>query len=137
MMRKTIEASLVLSLSVVIALLVVVIVIPRHPVLGQRPAVDGSMIRPAVFVEGIHHRPGEAATGQSCPFIFPRTDASECPYLGAIAAGSRCPALSGRLNDSRCPYLSSQPQRPPASVSPDFPKLARFEEQSASNWNPM
>ena len=136
-MRKTIEASLVLSMSIVITLLVVVMVVPRHPVFVQRPAVDGSMIRPAVFVEGIHHRPGEVGNAPSCPFLSPRTDGGECPYLAGIAATSRCPVLSGRLNGSMCPYLSSQPQRPPASVDPDFPKLARFEDRAVSDWNPM
>ena len=137
MMRKTIEASLVLSLSLVITLLIIAMVVPRHPVFGQGPAVGGSLIRTVVFVEGIHHRPGESGAHPSCPFISPGTDGSGCPYLGSMAAGSRCPVLSGRLNGSRCPYLLSQPQRPPASVDRNFPKLARFDDQSASNWNPM
>lgn len=137
MMRKTIEASLVLSLSLVITLLVVAMVVPRHSALGQRPAVDGSMIRPAVFVEGIHHRPGEVGSGPSCPFMSPRTDGRECPYLAAIAAESRCPVLSGRLTGSGCPYLSPQLERPPATADPDFPKLAHFEGRAVSDSNPM
>ena len=90
MMRKTIEASLVLSLSVVIALLVVVIVIPRHPVLGQRPAVDGSMIRPAVFVEGIHHRVKPLPV-RAAPSSSPARMPANVPTWGRLPPGPDAP----------------------------------------------
>jgi hypothetical protein len=103
-MRRFIEASLVLTLSLVITLIVMAVTFPRHALGGGQPALESPRIWPAVFVHGIHDRPG---TDGSTPFLqfADRVPSSRCPYLEALAAASKCPAAPEQRTRFACPYL--------------------------------
>lgn len=100
-MRAFIEASLVSTLSLVITLLILAVIIPRHP-LGGGIALETPALSPAVFVEGTNERPGRIADK-----LHPRTPqplpTDLCPYLAALAAASACPALPEKPSESSCP----------------------------------
>lgn len=124
MLRKAIEASLVLSLATVITLLVLSMILPSHPRFAPDRTIGSSACVSAVFVKGIHARPGAA----DAPGL--------CPYLARPEAASRCPVLSGRVTVSRCPHLSARGHQPPAPVEVGFPKFARVEGLSISDSDP-
>jgi len=103
-MRSTIEATLILALSVVLTLLIMAVIFPRHALGGDAPALQSPTIQPAVFVHGTHVRPGTAD-----PLL--KTGAADqaievgCPYLAAVAAASKCPASPEMSTITACPYL--------------------------------
>ena len=103
-MRRFIEASLVLTLSIVITLIVMAVTFPRHALGGGRPALESPRIWPAVFVHGIQDRPGSDG---GTPFLqfADRAPSSRCPYLEALAAASKCPATPEKHTRFACPYL--------------------------------
>jgi hypothetical protein len=103
-MRKLIEASLVLSLSVVLTLLIMAFIFPRHVLGGGDQMLEPTAIRPAVFVEGTHHRPGWPGS-PSAPKIADQNEGLGCPYLAALEAASRCPVITRSGAKSPCPYL--------------------------------
>jgi len=121
-MRQFIEASLVLTLSIVITLIIMAVIFPRHALGGGQPVLNSPGIWPAVFIYGIHDRPG---TDGSIPFLqfADRIPRSRCPYLEALAAGSRCPATPEPQTRFRCPYLEGlHRQLVEAERVPDAPR---------------
>ena len=124
MLHKAIEASLVLSLATVVTLLVLAMILPSHPRFAPGYTIDSSAYEPAVFVDGIHSRPGAVDTSRLCP------------YLARLQATSRCPVLSGRVTVSRCPHLSQPDHQPPAPADVGFPKLARVDGLPFSDSDP-
>jgi hypothetical protein len=103
-MRKIIEASLVLSFAILLTVVIMAMIIPKHARGGNQPAPESASIWPAVFVSGTHQRPGSAG----CPADPKSADTSAtavCPYLAALAAPSKCPAAPERNSGLTCPYL--------------------------------
>ena len=135
-MVKFLQASLTVLVSIAIAALVTVVVVPDHArgVAADREAV--SDIRHAVLVEHLAPPSGPASTASTCPSLTrpgagspcPYVDgvASQvgrvplgarelkvenppaCPYLSTLAARSGCPALTTRTETSACPFLSGR-----------------------------
>jgi hypothetical protein len=115
-MRSTLEATLILTLSVVLTLLIMAVIFPRHAFGGGAPALQSPSIQPAVFVHGIHDRPGTAESPLK-PGAAGQTIETACPYLAALAAASQCPASPEMSTTSACPYLLERQHRqlePPA-----------------------
>jgi len=69
-MRKTIEASLVLSLSIVITLLVTAAITPTHPRLGGSRTIGPSAVQPAVFINDLRDQLGTADANSACPYLL-------------------------------------------------------------------
>jgi len=69
-MRKTIEASLVLSLSIVITLLVMATITPTHPRMGGSRTIEPSAVQPAVFINDLHYQLGTADANSACPYLL-------------------------------------------------------------------
>jgi len=113
-MVKTLQTSLTVVVSMVIATVVAVTVFPVHARGGaaDRAAVPG--IRHAVLVEYSGAPSHDAAAAPTCPALTPADFATSCPYLSSQAARSRCPALSPRPEGTSCPFLSGE-VRPEAS----------------------
>ena len=103
-MRAVIEATLVLTLSLVVTLLILAAIFARHPLGAIDTVLDDPDISPAVFVRGEHDRPGKSGDQR-------RTDtgaaesAEACPYLAALAAATECPAAPESSPSDACPYL--------------------------------
>jgi hypothetical protein len=116
-MRAFIEASLVLMISIVLTLLIMAVIFPRHALGGGKPAVDFPRIWPAVFIYGIHDRPGTGG-GPLAPRFADRTESTGCPYLAALAAASMCPAAPQRDAGMTCPYLMKLRQQALEAKSP-------------------
>jgi len=116
-MRAFIEASLVLMVSIVLTLLIMAAIFPRHALGGSEPAVDSPRIWPAVFIYGVHDRPGTAG-GRLAPRFAGQTESHGCPYLAALAAASACPATPKRAAVPACPYLMMLQQRALEATSP-------------------
>jgi len=115
-MRSTLEATLILTLSVVLPLLIMAIIFPSHALGGGAPALHSPSIQPAVFVHGIHDRPGTAES-PSNPGAAGQAAVTACPYLAALAAASHCPASPEMSTTTACPYLLKRQHRqlePPA-----------------------
>lgn len=106
-MRSAIEATLVLSLSIVLTVLIVAFIFPRHALGSADPVLTPPTIQAAVFVHGTHDRPGSLDL-RSAPQNFDPAQVAGCPYLAALAAASRCPVMSGDEAVSACPYLGRQ-----------------------------
>lgn len=120
-MRQALEAMLILTISVVLTLLIMAAVFPRHVLGGAASTAPSPDIEPAVFVFGVHDEPG-AAVSPTVPGTVQRSRDAECPYLAAVAAASGCPALSGEHIRSACPYLDRRQQRDLASENPVKPR---------------
>jgi hypothetical protein len=103
-MRKILEASLILSLSIVFTTLIMVVAFPEHARGGAEPTPEGPAIAPAVFIDGTHHRPGMHGATKA-PTLAGQAESTGCPYLAALAAASRCPATRRSNATSICPYL--------------------------------
>lgn len=106
-MRSAIEATLISGLSIVLTVLIVAVIFPRHALGSADPVLTPPSVEAAVFVHGVHDRPGSVDL-RSAPQGFDRTQAVGCPYLAAQAAASRCPVVSGGDIVSACPYLRQQ-----------------------------
>ena len=109
-MRSTIEAALILTLSVVVTLLIMAVIFPRHALGGGTPALQSPSIQPAIYVYGTHERPG---TVQSPSIPGAQDHATEivCPYLAALAAASKCPAAPEKGVTTSCPFLMKKHQQ--------------------------
>ena len=103
-MRTIFEAALILTLSVVLTLLIMAAIFPRHALGGGAPALDSPTIQPAVFVYGTHERPGTAAS-PLIPGAADQASVPACPYLAALAAASKCPAAPEMSTTPACPFL--------------------------------
>ena len=103
-MRSFVEASLVVFFSLVVTVLILAVIIPRHPLVDGNLAVEPPAMSPAVFVEGTHERPGRTGNGLH-PRITQEQQTVLCPYLIALAAASACPAAPERPSESPCPFL--------------------------------
>jgi len=115
-MRSTLEATLILTLSVVLTLLIMAIIFPSHALGGGAPALHSPSIQPAVFVHGIHDRPGTMESPLK-PGAAGQTIETTCPYLAALAAATQCPASPEMSTTTACPYLLKRQHRqlePPA-----------------------
>ena len=93
-MRSALEATLIMSLSIFLTLLVMAVVFPVHALGAGEQGLDAPAIQPAVFVHGEHDRPGPAGS-TSAQQLDGRNQKAVCPYLAALAAASGCPALEG------------------------------------------
>lgn len=116
-MRSALEATLILSLSIFVTLLVMAVVFPIHALGGGEQGLDAPAIQPAVFVHGVHDRPGSAGS-TSAPQLDGRNQKTVCPYLAALAAASGCPALEGTDAGSACPYLERRHRESPGTIEP-------------------
>ena len=90
-MRAVIEATLVLTLSLVVTLLILAAIFARHPLGAIDTVLDDPDISPAVFVRGEHDRP-EKSGDQRRTETGAAEKAEECPYLAALPAATACPA---------------------------------------------
>jgi len=109
-MRSTIEATLILTLSAALTLLIMAVIFPRHALGGGAPALDAPSIQPAVFVHGTHERPG-TATSPLKPRVADQAAVTACPYLAALAAASKCPASPEMSTTTACPFLLERQHR--------------------------
>lgn len=103
-MKKFLQSSLVLSVSLVTTLVVLALVLPMHPRLGTAAESPSSAVVPALFIPGLHASPGvlgPADSGESAAPL-PRTG---CPYLDSKAAAGGCPEFPGVSGEKACPYL--------------------------------
>jgi hypothetical protein len=103
-MRKFIEASLVLVFAMMLTLVIMAVIFPRHVLGGGRPTHQNSKTLPAVFVYGTHEQPGSNGSSMDTR-IADQRDSTGCPYLAALAAASKCPATPRRNAGSVCPYM--------------------------------
>jgi hypothetical protein len=104
-MRNRIEIWLMLSLSLVVALVAAAMIFPGHPRLEDPAATAEVEATPAVFAHGVHAAPGvlQSPAAQHSE----RGDASsECPYLSMLNASSACPKLERSDSAEACPYLA-------------------------------
>ena len=108
-MRSTIEATLILTLSVFLTLFLTWLIFPSHALGGGAPAFQTSPIEPAVFVYGTHDVPG-AKQPPSAPGASDRTTADECPYLASRATTETCPAMPEQGATTACPFLLKKQQ---------------------------
>ena len=106
-MRSAIEATLISGISIVLTVLIVAVILPRHALGSADPVLTLPTIQAAVFVDGLHERPG-SVDRRSAPQGFDRAQVVGCPYLAAQAAASRCPVVTGSEVVSACPYLRQQ-----------------------------
>ena len=103
-MKKFLQPSLVLSVSLVTTLVVLALVFPVHPRLGTAAERTPTTVVPALFIPGLHASPGgsgPAVSGESAAPL-PRTG---CPYLDSKAAAAGCPEFPGVSGETACPYL--------------------------------
>ena len=103
-MKKFLQASLVLSVSLVTTLVVLALVLPVHPRLGTAAENPPTAVVPALFIPGLHASPdgpGPIDSGESAAPL-PRTG---CPYLDSRASARGCPELPGASAEKACPYL--------------------------------
>ena len=103
-MKKLVEASLILSLSIVCTVLVMSLVLPNHPLAADTPA-GASGVQPAVFIDGMDTRVVPASGQERCPDMGDASASSVCPYLREVAASTACPFLAQRTDDERCPVM--------------------------------
>jgi hypothetical protein len=113
-MKRLIEASLIVSLSIVCTALVLSLVLPNHPLAAQTPAAAQS-VQLAVFIDGMDTRVVPVSGQDRCPFMGDAAASSNCPYLREVAASKACPFLAQRTFDERCPVIGGQGPSP----SPD------------------
>jgi hypothetical protein len=135
-MAKYLQASLILLVSIAIAALIVVAVLPAHARGDATEQAKVPGITPAVLVEHLEYSQDKTAqtcpaleqpaSGTSCPYLAgmaskdgrhpqstPKADRvaeSACPYLSSLAASSGCPALPTQSEGTGCPYLSGKDQ---------------------------
>jgi hypothetical protein len=83
-----------ISLSVMVALVAAVMILPGHPRLEEPAATAEVDATPAVFARGA--------------LAEPRRASSECPYLLSRAASSACPGLERTDSPEACPYLAEK-----------------------------
>lgn len=103
-MKKFLQPSLVLSVSLVTTVVVLALVLPVHPRLGTAAENPSTAVVPALFIPGLHASPGGSGTvdsGESAAPI-PRTG---CPYLDSKASAGGCPEFPGSSGEKACPYL--------------------------------
>jgi hypothetical protein len=103
-MMKFLQASLVLSVSLVTTLVVLALILPVHPRLGTAAESSPAAVVPALFIPGLHASPGGPGTvdsGESTAPV-PRTG---CPYLDSKASAGGCPEFPGSSGEKACPYL--------------------------------
>ena len=103
-MRPFIEAALVLIVAIALTLAIMAVIFPRHALGGLHQAVEPPTIRPAVFIDGTHDRPGTDGVARD-PEFAGQGESGECPYLAALAVASKCPAAPERGTGRTCPYL--------------------------------
>jgi hypothetical protein len=120
-MRQALEATLILTISAVLTLLIMAVVFPRHVLGGAASMNPSADIQPAVFVFGVHDEPGTAVS-PTVPGTIHRSRGAGCPYLAALAAASGCPAFSGDDVRSACPYLERQHEPEPTTEEPVNPR---------------
>ncbi len=109
-MRRFFEASLVLTISVVVTVAIMVVIFPTHA-RGGEAGLEVPTIAPAVLIYGSHDRPNNGGAVLA-PSLSDRSEMAACPYLAARAAATKCPAAPRRNVESMCPYLSRQHQSP-------------------------
>jgi len=120
-MRQALEATLILTISAVLTLLIMIAAFPRHVLGGAASTAPSPDIEPAVFVFGVHDEPGNAVS-PTVPGTVQRSQDAGCPYLAALAAASGCPAFSDEDVRSACPYLDRPQQRDLASENSMRPR---------------
>jgi hypothetical protein len=123
-MAKLIEASLTLTLSIVITLIIMAVIFPHHLRGGAMPEAELTDVVPAVFVYGTHERPGTVAQPDT-PDLSNLARSSGCPYLAALAAASSCPAFPNRAAEPVCPFVRErlrQLRDAETAPSPEFGK---------------
>ena len=115
-MKKFLQSSLVLSVSLVTTLVVLALVLPVHPRLGTAAENPPTAVVPALFIPGLHASPGgfgPAGSWESaaplprtgCPYLDSKAAAGGCPYLDSRASAGSCPESPGVSGDKACPYL--------------------------------
>jgi hypothetical protein len=112
-MRQTLQATVTLSVSIVVTFAVLAVILPDHPASRGEDRVTVPSVRLAVLSDDVASRVVVAGQAVACPFLTARATAAACPGL-AEAAPSACPFLAGRVTSGACPYLGSsgdaQPQ---------------------------
>jgi hypothetical protein len=103
-MRALIDATLLLSLSIALTLLILIVIFPRHALGGGGPELQSTAVQPAVLNDGNHNRPG-LTDDSTNPGLAEGERRGHCPYLAALAAPTACPARPGSRTTSPCPYL--------------------------------
>ncbi len=123
-MRSTIEATLILTLSVVLTLLIMAVIFPRHALGGGASDHQKSSIEPAIFVYGTHAVPG---TNQSptAPGAEDRTTESECPFLADRAKTQKCPVNPKPGAATACPFLLEKGQKKLEAETPPVRNLGQ------------
>jgi hypothetical protein len=107
-MRKTVEASLIVVLTIVITALIMIVVFPIHTFAGASSATAKQDVRPAVYVVASGKCPVDRPNAEKCPaLVRPQSDTA-CPYLSALTAGSNCPALMAPPTAAACPALAGR-----------------------------
>ena len=106
-MKKLVEASMILSLSIVGTALVLSLVLPNHPLAAKAPAAAPG-VQPAVFIDGMDTRVVPASGRGRCPAMGDASASSGCPYLREVAASAACPFLAQRTYDEGCPVMGGQ-----------------------------
>lgn len=115
-MMKILQASLVLSVSLVTTLVVLALILPVHPRLGTAAESSPAAVVPALFIPGLHATPGGPGPAGSvestaplprtgCPYLDSKASAGGCPYLDSKAAAGGCPESPGVSREKACPYL--------------------------------
>ena len=115
-MKKFLQPSLMLSVSLVTTLVVLALVFPVHPRLGTAAENPSSAVVPALFIPGLHASPGSSGpvdSGEStapvprtgCPYLDSKASAGGCPYLDSKASAGGCPESPGVSGEKACPYL--------------------------------
>ena len=123
-MRSTTEATLILTLSVVLTLLIMGVIFPRHALGGGAPAIQSSAIVPAVFVYGTHNVP-DADHPPTKPGTSDRATKSECPYLAARARALKCPSATDHGAMTACPFLLEKHQKELETKTPPVKGLGQ------------
>jgi len=123
-MRPTIEATLVLTLSVVLTLLIMAVIFPQHALGGGAPALQPTSIQPAVLVYQTRERPGTAES-RSIPGAEDQATGFACPYLEARAAASKCPAAPKKGATTACPFLLKKHQQELETHTPPVENLGQ------------
>jgi hypothetical protein len=103
-MRQFIESSLVLVFAILLTVVIMAAIFPRHLLGGLDHEVESPTILPAVFIDSTHDRPGSSGDATDRKFAG-QGKSDECPYLAALAAASKCPAAPERNSGLTCPYL--------------------------------
>jgi hypothetical protein len=102
-MRQIIEASLVLVFAILLTVVIMAVIFPRHALGGLNAAAESPRNQPAVFIHSTSERPGTGDCGTDQSFAD-RGQKIECPYLAALTAASKCPAAPERSDGLTCPY---------------------------------